>query len=247
MKNLLVLIFLLVQSSLLANAAQPGIWNAGGHVYTLLYPQDSASFKKVQMQSEQIFIQLYRGFAVVKGKYQFKNTTSESLKFHMGYPVNGNYSGGYDYLNQVSIDSLSQFEIAVNQVKKNLILSPIQENVKKINSLNNNWFVWEMEFQPNENQLVEVNFLVETNNAMITRGYSKSFDNVFIYLLETGSVWKNPIEKGNFYLQLMDGIDLGDLHGISDHFGFEYCEDFKILKGQKFIFRKQFSWMTFKL
>src|SRR5690606_17251296 len=94
-----------------ANAAQPGIWNAGGTVFTMLYPEDSLTFKKVQMQQELIYIQLYKGYAVVKGTYLFRNTTDEKLNFKMGYPVNGIYSGGDADLNQVKLDSLSRFKI----------------------------------------------------------------------------------------------------------------------------------------
>src|SRR5690554_1969941 len=94
-----------------ANASQPGVWNAGGTVYTMLYPEDSLTFKKVQMQQERIYIQLYKGYAVVKGAYLFRNTTGEPLKFKMGYPVNGIYYGGEVDVNEVTLDSLSQFKI----------------------------------------------------------------------------------------------------------------------------------------
>ncbi|PHK03737.1 hypothetical protein VF10_38295, partial [Nostoc linckia z13] len=95
---------ILLPQQTLANAAQPGIWNAGGKVFTMLYPEDSLSFKKVQMQQERIYIQLYKGFAVVKGTYIFKNTSNENLQFKMGYPVNGIYSGGETDLNQITLD-----------------------------------------------------------------------------------------------------------------------------------------------
>lgn len=62
-----LLITITLAQKTFANAAQPGIWNAGGTVYTMLYPEDAITFKKVQMQQERIFIQLYKGFAVVKG------------------------------------------------------------------------------------------------------------------------------------------------------------------------------------
>ena len=107
LKNFLAATFLIFYGNILhANATQPGIWSAGGTTFTMLYPEDSATFKKVQMQSEQIFIQLYKGFAVVKGVYFFKNHSNEKLNFKMGYPVNGIYSGGAQSLNQINIDSL---------------------------------------------------------------------------------------------------------------------------------------------
>jgi hypothetical protein len=47
---LLCLLLLSSTNTLFANAAQPGIWSAGGTVFTMLYPEDSLTFKKVKMQ-----------------------------------------------------------------------------------------------------------------------------------------------------------------------------------------------------
>lgn len=215
-----------------ANAAQPGIWNAGGTVFTMLYPEDSLTFKKVQMQQERIYIQLYKGYAVVKGTYLFRNTTSEKLNFKMGYPVNGIYYGGDADLNQVTLDSLSRFKIRA----KNEWL-PLQEKPNaeygNITNFSENWKVWDMDFAPNESQTVEVYFIVNTNEAGVRSGYNYERKNAFIYLLESGSVWRNPIESGNFYLQLMDGLTPKDVQGLSSGFGFRYNETHQLYSGTK--------------
>ena len=74
MKNFHYLLIVLLGSLfLVSNSAQPGVWNAGGSgSFTLLYPEDSIANKKNQMKSEDIFMQLYKGFAIVKGNYYFK-------------------------------------------------------------------------------------------------------------------------------------------------------------------------------
>lgn len=222
-----------------ANAAQPGIWNAGGTVYTMLYPEDANTFKKVQMQQERIFIQLYKGFAVVKGTYVFKNTSNEHLQFKMGYPINGIYSGGANDLNQIILDSLSQFKIKANN--KWLILEEekhpeINTNTQNINAFSENWKVWQMNFSPNEIQRVAVYFIVNTNEARIRKGYDIEKRNAFIYLLESGSVWKDKIEKGEFYIQLMNGLTPENVHGISEGFGFKFNSQYQIFAGQKTYF-----------
>lgn len=219
-----------------ANAAQPGIWNAGGTVYTMLYPEDANTFKKVQMQQERIFIQLYKGFAVVKGTYVFKNTLNEYLQFKMGYPINGIYSGGENDLNQIILDSLSQFKIKANN--RWLTLEDenhpeINTNTQNINAFSDNWKVWQMQFAPNEIQKVEVYFIVNTNEARIRKGYDIEKRNAFIYLLESGNVWKNNIEKGEFYIQLMNGLTPENIQGISEGFGFKFNTQYQIFAGQK--------------
>ena len=233
---LLGIIFMFFINKAYSNAAQPGIWNAGGTVFTMLYPEDSLSFKKVQMQQENIYIQLYKGFAVVKGVYWFRNTTNDSLRFKMGYPTNGIYAGGDNYLNHVTLDSLSQFKIRV----KNNLLPLLKEahpelnnNYKKTIPFSDNWKVWNMEFTPNELQKVEVYFIVNTNNARVKKGYESESKNAFIYLLESGSVWKNPIKHGDFYIELMDELNDSDIKGLSSGFDFKYNDKHKLFKGSK--------------
>lgn len=228
----LFLIAVATSQKVFANASQPGVWNAGGTVFTMLYPEDSLTFKKVQMVEEKIYIQLYKGFAVVKGNYLFKNTTNEKLNFKMGYPVNGIYSGGGIDVNQVKIDQLNQFKIKANNVWLPLVEEPNRE-YGKINSFSENWKVWQMEFLPEETQTVLVYFIVNTNNGIITKGYEKEKYNAFIYLLESGSVWKNPIEKGDFYVHLMDGLQAEDVKGLSDNFGFRYNNIEHVFWGNK--------------
>lgn len=229
-----VLLLIAVTSSqkVLANASQPGVWNAGGTVFTMLYPEDSLTFKKVQMQQERIYIQLYKGYAVVKGVYLFRNTTNEKLNFKMGYPINGVYYGGNVDLNQVTLDSLSQFKIKAKNEWLSLVKQP-NGDYGKINSFGDNWKVWEMAFAPEESQTVEVYFIVNTNNAGVRKGYNNERKNAFIYLLESGSVWHQPIEQGNFYVQLMDGLTTEDINGISQGFGFRYNAMHQLFAGTK--------------
>lgn len=231
-----LLITITLAQKTFANAAQPGIWNAGGTVYTMLYPEDANTFKKIQMQQERIFIQLYKGFAVVKGTYVFKNTTNEHLQFKMGYPINGIYSGGENDLNQIILDSLSQFKIKANNKWLSLEKEnhpDINNNTQNINAFSDNWKVWQMQFTPNEIQKVEVYFIVNTNEARIRKGYNIEKRNAFIYLLESGSVWKKNIEKGEFYIQLMNGLTPENVQGISAGFDFKVNAQYKIFAGQK--------------
>lgn len=233
-KILVLFIFLLFVQKISANAAQPGIWNAGGTVFTMMYPEDSATFKKVQMQQEKIYMQIYPGFAVVKGWYKMKNTSKTYLKFKMGYPVNGIYYGGANDLNEVHLDSLSQFKIYSNQRELPLIKTkPNIETVQSINAFSDNWLVWDINFLPDETKIIEVYFLVETNNGKITKGYNADSYNAFIYLVESGNIWKNPIEKGEFYVQMMQGLQEKNIHGISNGFGFLWNKNLAIAKGIK--------------
>jgi hypothetical protein len=210
LKNITLIIgTFIIFSSLLSNTAQPGIWNAGGSgSFQLLYPEDSIAYKKIQMQSESIHIQLYKGFAVVKGVYNFLNTTNDSLAIKVGYPINTVFpSKNYQsHLNQVVFDDLYKIKGSIHQQEIPLL---------KLPSDNDNWYVWEITFPPKQLLYFTVHFIVNTNNAQILQGYNKESKNGFIYLIETGSIWKSPIETGNFYAQLKDDINLADIKGIA--------------------------------
>lgn len=224
--------FIFPDQMVLANAAQPGVWNAGGAVFVMLYPEDSSVFRKIQMKKESIFIQLYNGFSVVKGVYFFSNTTNEELSFKMGYPTNGIYNGGDILLNQVRVDSISYFKIKAD----GQWLTVERRNIDKRDNFTlfeNSWHVWEMSFRPGEIRQVEVYFIVNTNNAKIVSGYKQSRKNAFIYLLESGSVWKQPIDTARFYIQLLDGLTTADLNGISKGFDLKISDINQLLIGYK--------------
>lgn len=188
---------------LISNSAQPGVWNAGGSgSFTLLYPEDSIAYKKIQMQSEKIYMQLYKGFATVKGNYFFKNTTNDTLKIKVGYPINNVFKNVqfHDNVNEVNVDGLYKIKGFVNNKELSLFEKP--------NAENENWYVWEIAFLPKKTTHFSVYFLVNTNNAKIMQGYNSDEKNAFIYLIETGSLWKSPIENGDFYTQLKDNISI---------------------------------------
>ncbi|WP_456460570.1 hypothetical protein [Lutibacter sp.] len=190
----------------LSNSAQPGIWNAGGSgSFTLLYPEDSIAYKKIQMKSENIYIQLYKGYAVVKGNYNFFNSTKDTIKIKVGYPINNvfpttNYKS---ILNQVFFDNLYKIKGSIGNTIIPLFNVP--------NKNNDNWYVWELEFPPRKELTFTVHFLVNTNNSKVVKGYNNNYRNAFIYLIETGSLWKSPIENGNFYTQLKGGISIKNI------------------------------------
>lgn len=234
MKQLAKLLGLLFLTTLLcSNVSQPGVYNSGGMAFTMLFPEDSLTYKKVQMHQERIFIQLYKGYAVVKGTYKMVNTSQEKLSFTMGYPIKGIYNGGYSELNQVSLDSIYKFKIKTNGKEISIDKALFEEKDPVVNFGKNNWFTWKMIFMPHESLDVEVYFIVNTNSGQVTKGYNKKKSNTFTYLLESGNVWKQPIVKGDFIVELKDNLKLDAINGISEHFNFKTNSNKNILFGQK--------------
>ncbi|HMR40407.1 MAG TPA: hypothetical protein PKA90_08240 [Ignavibacteria bacterium] len=209
-----------------SNVAQPGLWNAGGMGnFSLLYPEDSLAYKKIQMIDERISVQLYKGYAVVKGVYKMFNDTKDTVKIKTGYPLNGFFDGNTDNNKKVGIsfDSLYGLYVKINSRPSEIIAEPSDNN--KGYSKNDNWYVWQNFFTPEDTTFITVYFIVNTNNTIIRQGYAKDGFNGFIYILESGSTWKQPIVNGEIRIQTMDGITSEEIKGIKPDSVFKINND----------------------
>jgi len=217
MYKLLIIIFISFPLYIFPNAAQPGFWGAGGTgTFSLLYPADSLQYKKIQMVKEIVSIQLYRGYAVVKGEYWMYNSTSEPVTIKVGYPLNSSFSSedpSNYYLTEVRFDSLYGLRAYRNGEAVTILSEAI--NNPDAGWANENWYVWDNIFTPSDTTLITVYFIVNTNNTIIRKGYNKDHNNGFIYLLETGATWKQPIVEGEIRIKLMNGLSIGDIKGLS--------------------------------
>ncbi len=198
----------------LGNAAQPGIFGAGGAAnFVLIYPQDSNAFRKIQMVAEKITIQLYRGFGVVKGEYKMYNTTDSAVNIRVGYPVNATLKGTAisSKATNIFFDQLYALTSYTNGKENSLIIQP---GAARMSLDENNWYIWQSTFKPKDTTTIEVYFIVNTNNTTVREGYTIDNNNGFVYLLETGATWKQPIVKGEIKIGLMDDIKIKDIRGL---------------------------------
>lgn len=194
---------------LLANIAQPGLRNAGGNGrFTPVFSEDSAAFQQIQMVREQVCVQVYRGFAVVKGTYWLWNTAERPVQLKVGYPLNARENpSGNRLIIDFWQDSLTRFKVKLDGRLQGEIREYPEAEIGR-------WYVWDMAFTPRDTALVEVFFMVNTSWASVTRGYDRKNPNGFVYLLETGATWQQPIREGWIGLQLMDGLDFSDVDGL---------------------------------
>ncbi len=206
MRSILLLFYLILPFSAFSNAAQPGIWGAGGAgTFFLYYPEDSAAYQQVQMVQELVKIQLYPGFSVVKGVYQMHNPTAETISMRVGYPVNASYDASDNgWLKEIRFDDLYSMRVRVGG-------KPVE--FERVTDMDD-WYVWNTTFLPGDITTLEVDFIVPTNGARVLEGYGSRDVNAFIYLVESGATWKQPIGKGTIMIQLMDGLTLDDVRGV---------------------------------
>lgn len=193
-----------------ANIAQPGLYIAGGNgVFKPYYPEDSAAVGQIRMAREAVFMQLYPGFAVVKGRYWMVNAGKSPVRMKTGYPLwpaqgRSDIDGlGLDY----RFDSLAALTVRVDGRPVGPLLTGPDPDFGQ-------WYVWEMQFAPRDTTFIEVYFMVNTNDARVRQGYRHKEPNAFVYVLETGATWQHPIGEGLLCLQWMDGLSLGDVDGL---------------------------------
>jgi len=214
-KIFLIILFFSLNKEIFANAAQPGIWNAGGMGnFSLLYPEDSSSYKKIQMVGEKVSIILYKGYAVVKGEYKMYNDTKDTIIIKTGYPLNTNFKSETKDMHRAEImfDSLYGLRVLVNSAPVNLIPEISDNNAGSVH--NSNWYVWNNTFAPGVTTVITVYFIVNTNGSIVREGYVKDEINGFIYILETGSTWKQPILNGEIRIKLEEELTTDDIKGL---------------------------------
>ncbi|MFK7771188.1 MAG: hypothetical protein AB8F94_03575 [Saprospiraceae bacterium] len=225
MKNLIISFLLLffLQNFSFGNIAQPGMWQAGGMGnFSLLYAQDSSAFQKIQMVNERVSILLYPGFAVVKGEYWMHNDTDSTLTIKTGYPINSSSESRGRTLMQVQFEELYGLKVLVNNIETPLLTEQKDEN----------WYIWNNTFPQKTTTKIVVYFLMDTNQAQVLQGYTKDYSNGFVYLLETGAIWKQPIIKGEIRIQTKDDLKIKNIRGTFPQGFFNTNSSEQILQGQ---------------
>lgn len=240
-KIFFILAILIFHTNNFANIAMPGYWNTGtGRTFFPFFKEDSIHFGKVQMKEELITVQLYRGFAVVKGVYKMLNLTDENIFLRVGFPVNGTldhpivnnlmFEELYNLKvlvdgNEVDASSLSEY--VTHRAEKYGRVFPFPEVKNPIHNLyadNNNWYVWEANFKANAVTEIIVYYILNTNDASQLKGYDKDHSNAFAYILESGEAWGKNIENGKIVVQLMDELSEDDVDGIYPSYAFKLYE-----------------------
>jgi hypothetical protein len=166
-----------------ANAAMPGMWSTGhGGRFIPLFQADSVHFGKIQMQRELVLINLYPGFAAVKGEYWMLNTTDQPITMRVGYPVNGQYNA--ELVDNIMFRDLYNIKAAVNDQAVNVVRAAegYDSVYKVIDKMQvQNWYYFACTFAPKQLTKVTVYFLTNNNEAQLSKGYSRDEGCICVY------------------------------------------------------------------
>lgn len=190
-----------------SNVSMPGYWNVG--TARNLSPISKNADISIQMKSELIKVAIYRGFAVVKGEYIMYNHSSKNINLELGYPENGLFLN--KEVQNVIFNDLDNLKVFINdaEIKTNKI-----KNDSSTNNKVRSWYVWKNNFLAKKETKIVVYYLLDTHYAKIKKGYSSGDGDAFAYIIESGKVWKNNIEKGLVYISLQDNLTEKDIIGF---------------------------------
>lgn len=222
MKKILLFIaitFITLQS--FGNAAMPGLWSTGnGSQFYPLFKADSIYFGKIKMQKELVLINLYKGYAVVKGEYWMLNTTNKDITMTTGYPVNGQYPQAV--VKNIIFEQLYNLKVLINDsevgyqttLDSNNRSTGSRKEFEGTSFRNSDWYYWETTFKAGSITKLTVYFITDNSAAKLRQGYSIEKGNAFAYILETGKAWAGSIDSGRVLINLKDGLTLKDIKGI---------------------------------
>jgi hypothetical protein len=213
---IILLCSLFITAPCYSNAAMPGMWSAGhGGRFIPLFKADSIHLGKIQMQRELVLINLYPGFAAVKGEYRMMNTTDQPITIRVGYPINGKYNAAL--VDNVMFRDLYNIRALVNDQPANVVKAAegYDSVYKVIDEMQvDNWYYFTCTFAPKQLTKITVYFLTDNSEAQLSRGYSRDKGNAFAYILETGRAWAGKIERGQVLIRLNEGLSLKDFRGV---------------------------------
>lgn len=211
MKKLIYVLLLLNVNLAKANVAQPGMYSAGyAGRFSSLFEKDSVHFGKIVMQRERVMINIYPGFAAVKGEYWMHNPTNETVSMTVGYPLNG---GEYEEENIgiVHYEQLSNLKVLMNDRP---VSTQFTGDTSLANVNNLDWYYWQATFAPNSVTKITVYFLTDNSKAGLREGYNSDDGNAFAYILESGRAWGGDINSGEVFIKLNGGLTLDNINGI---------------------------------
>jgi hypothetical protein len=205
----------LICLSALAKDELPGIWNvgAGGQIYPL-DAADSTLSGKLIIQKELIMVQLYPGFAVIKGEYRFLNTTDKPVKIQVGYPVSGQYP--QQVVGNILFNDIYQFKVRSNAQD----IIPARRSGSDISNAHQkpghitNWYTWEQAFASDTITTLTVYFITQNNLARYIKGKESRDGNAFGFHLQTSPAWAGKTGIGQILVKLNDKLTLLEIQGI---------------------------------
>jgi hypothetical protein len=226
--SLFLIILVVCCQSAQGNMSAPYLNTGGGQTIEPFNKADKWSISQIQMVSEVVKVNLYPGFAVVKGEYHMLNTADRPIKMQVGYPPNRSFekkfSSGME--TRISFGDTRPFQVTnsaeitpftgVDQLKVLIAGKKIETKTKSIINKGSlaAWGVWDLELLPGQETMVMVYYMVNTKGR-ISQGYSGSKNaSLFTYVLESGQLWRDRIKQGTIFIDLKGDLNSNDIWGV---------------------------------
>lgn len=189
-----------------------GITNPGvTSIFQPVLVEDTAAARMISILNQEIRIDVFQGYVVVRADYWFNNPTDENITILTGLP--SCYDKADDCTNYywMRIMINKSAPTAPSLLSLDSIEHPKGKKVLQ-DGQNTRWQTWITTFQPGVTQ-VTLNYGIATGaewnkNGTTTKG------NAFIYRFSSYTWWRTDANHGEMWLRMNDGYVTKDILGL---------------------------------
>ncbi|HYV92278.1 MAG TPA: hypothetical protein VE978_10860 [Chitinophagales bacterium] len=230
------LLFVLMLIEFVVKASSPLQFIGAGSVsiFQPVFADDTLVSKKIYLLNQQIRIDVYRGYAVVRADYWFNNSSDATVFLPVGFPScpggffqnknSGEQNCSELYWLRIMINNGAPFAASV-LTNDSLLLkrSPGQKNSgSKILFQRNpfgekekysSWQTWNISFLPGVS-VVSLNYGVKTGDVELLINKDSIQGNALQYSFSNYKWWEGGKENGEIWMRMSDGYITKDILGL---------------------------------
>ena len=173
--------------------------------------KDTLMSENIFLLNQQIKIDVFPGYAVVRADYWFNNPSDKEMRFEVGFPSCTVSASDCDefYWLRIMLNNNAPFApqlITTDSLER-------KDNRKLLNSPpHSSWHVWETTFPPGVTE-VSMNYGVKTDAQLIAnndtlKGYAMR------YSFSNYRYWKNAAATGELWMRMNGGYTTRDVLGL---------------------------------
>ncbi len=205
MKKLLFLNLLLLNIAVRAYTSQNIIQGGTTSIFQPVYAADTANSKALSIINQQIRIDVFQGYAVVRADYWFNNSSDKEVSFPAGFHSCNKAAAGCDefYWLRIMVNSGAPF--AAHNIDSVL--------AGKLVAAGDRTSAFNLTFIPGVTE-ISVNYGIKTAGALLITGRDSISGNAFRYIANGYQWWDNGENKGDLWIRMNGGYTTKDVIGL---------------------------------
>jgi hypothetical protein len=198
------------------SALPPGIWSIGtaGNIHPV-HAADSGRYRNIRLENALVMVNLYPGFAVVKGEYRFRNLTDSTVILPVGYTSSGHFP--LQHVGQGIFNSEPVLNILCEgrpvQTRPDTLMPDVAKD-PYAPYVAISQHVWEQRFPADTTLSITVKLITRNHLSRLVKGERSAGGNAFGYIMDDARPWGGTIGIAQVLVKFNEGIFLTDMKGI---------------------------------